>query len=171
MTDIARVLTRKRWRLHAHDKDIVVVRGGNERFVHPLMKAFIWALYLPQYPDASIEIRIGDKYKPDVVAFGENRGIYQPKEPTFWGEAGRVGKDKIFSIVKRFPDTHFCMAKWDTRLDPYVELVQEALDGVERRAPFDLIRFHDGDERFVDDGGNITIGFEDVTLVRIDGEQ
>ena len=164
---ISPVLTRKRWRLYAHEQDIVVVCGGNERFVHPLMKAYIWALYLPEYPSATIEKRIGDKYKPDVVAFAEDAGIYSVPQPIFWGEAGHVGKDKIHSIVRRFPDTHFCMTKWDKRIDSYVDMVQEALDGTTRNAPFDLIRFHDGDERFVDADGNITIGFKDVEFVRL----
>lgn len=162
------ILSRRRWKLHAHGQQIVVNYGIRERFVHPLMKAYIWALYLPDYPSASIEIRIGDKYKPDVVAFDDEPAVYAAtKQPLFWGEAGRTGKDKIHSIVKRFPNTHFAMSKWDARLEPYVELVSEALEGVAREAPFDLICFPENTVDCVDEDGNITITFDDIEWVRL----
>lgn len=162
------VLNRRRWKLHAHNQSIVVKYGIRERFVHPLMKAYIWALYLPEYPTASIEIRIGDKYKPDVIAYDTQPAVYEANpQPLFWGEAGRTGKDKIHSIVKRFPDTHFAMSKWDLRLDPYVELVTEALDGVKRTAPFDIISFPEKSKTCVDADGNITITFDDVDWIRL----
>src|SRR5690606_18131632 len=97
----SKILSRTKWMLYAHNQHIVVKRGTRERFVHPVMKALIWALYLPQYPTASIEIRIADKYKPDVVAFAPTPNIYQANpHPIFWGEAGQTGRDKIQSIVR-----------------------------------------------------------------------
>lgn len=162
------ILNRRRWKLHAHNQSIVVKYGVRERFVHPLMKAYIWALYLPDYPSASIEIRIGDKYKPDVVAYDDKPAVYEANpQPLFWGEAGRTGKDKIQSIVKRFPDTHFAMSKWNTRLEPYIDLVSEALEGVKRSAPFDIISFPEESKHCVDANGNITITFDDVSWVRL----
>ncbi len=162
------VLNRRRWKLYAHNQHIVVKYGMGERLVHPLMKAYLWALYLPDYPSASIEIRIGDKYKPDVIAFASQPAVYEVNpQPLFWGEAGRTGKDKIHSIVKRFPDTHFAMSKWDARLDPYVDLVSEALKDVTRNAPFDIISFPEATKECVDNDGNITIGFEDIDWIRL----
>lgn len=162
------VLNRRRWKLYAHNQHIVVKYGMGERLVHPLMKAYLWALYLPDYPSASIEIRIGDKYKPDVIAFASQPAVYEVNpQPLFWGEAGRTGKDKIYSIVKRFPDTHFAMSKWDARLDPYVDLVSEALKDVTRNAPFDIISFPEATKQCVDNDGNITIGFEDIDWIRL----
>ena len=153
------ILSRRRWKLYAHHQHIVVNYGMGERLVHPLMKAYLWALYLPDYPSASIEIRIGDKYKPDVIAFDTEPAVYEMNpQPLFWGEAGRTGKDKIHSIVKRFPDTHFAMSKWDARLEPYVELVSAALKDVTRNAPFDVISFPEATKECVDKDGNIIIG-------------
>lgn len=162
------VLRRRRWKLHAHGQSIVVKYGVRERFVHPLMKAYIWALYLPEYPTSSIEIRIGDKYKPDVIAYADKPAVYEVHpQPLFWGEAGRTGKGKIQSLVKRFPETHFAMSKWDLRLDSYVELVSNALKDVKRSAPFDIISFSESTKSCVDDDGNITITFDDVDWVRL----
>ena len=91
----------------------------------------------------------------------------QNPQPLFWGEAGRTSKDKIHSIVKRFPDTHFAMSKWDTGLKPYVDLVSEALADVTRNAPFDIISFPEETKQCIDKDGNITIRFDDVNWVRL----
>jgi hypothetical protein len=165
----SQILSRTKWMLYAHGQHIVVKKGSREKFVHPVMKALIWALYLPEYPTATIEIRIGDRFKPDVVAFAESPTIYQVnQQPLFWGEAGQTGRDKIQSIVRRFPDTHFAMAKWDTPLAPYVDIVADALKNVRRNAPFDLINFPVGSENTIDDDGNISITFADVEWIRLE---
>lgn len=163
----------RKWMLRAHGQRNVFVWGRRERSVHTLMKAFLWALYLPEYPHISVEVRIGDRYKPDVIAYAGQEiapaGVFTvQQDPLFWGEAGQVGRDKIDSIVSRYPDTHFAIAKWHTRLDPLEKLVRSALDGVKRTAPFDLITFApDSYTRFIDDSGNITIHHDDLTWIRL----
>ncbi len=141
---------------------VVFVKKQQEGIEHVLMKAFVWALYLPAYPDLAVEIPIGDRYKPDIVQL-DARG-----EPVFWGEAGKVGADKIASLLRRYPDTHFAMAKWAVPLAPFEAIVRDALDGRPRHAPFDLLRLPpDSAERFIAADGTITISFEDVERVRI----
>ncbi|MGB1288564.1 MAG: hypothetical protein ACPG7F_18660 [Aggregatilineales bacterium] len=162
------ILSRRRWMLKAHGQHIVVVKGTRERFVHPLMKALIWALYLPEYPGSTIEVRIGDKYKPDIVAFSEGDIHTVQDAPLFWGEAGRVGKDKIESLARRFPDTHFAIGKWNRTLYGQENIVKRALKKSRRTAPFDLIRFPAHSADFIDDDGNITITHDDVEWVRIE---
>jgi hypothetical protein len=164
------LMLRQKWTLRAHGKQIVLVKHANERSAHVLMKAFIWALYLPDYPDLLVEVRIGDRYKPDVVSFDRmvNEPLRENVKPRFWGESGRVGKQKIHSLAKRFKGTHFALAKWDTRLDPYIEIVTETIDGLGRTAPFDLIHFPaDSAERFIDQGGNIHLTHDDVLWIRL----
>lgn len=164
----------RKWMLRAHNQHNVFVWGRRERSVHTLMKAFLWALYLPDYPHISVEVRIGDRYKPDVVAYTGDEiaptGVYVVKqEPLFWGEAGEVGRDKIQAIVRRYRDTHFAIAKWETRLTPYEKIVRDALDGLKRNAPFDLLTFPaDSAERFIDEAGNITLSHADLEWLRID---
>ncbi|PEN13807.1 hypothetical protein CRI94_06990 [Longibacter salinarum] len=154
---------RRKLTLRAHGEQVVFVKNQHERIEHVWMKAFLWALYLPQYPDLSVEVKIGDKYKPDVVQMDALRG-----RPVFWGEAGQVGPDKIGSLVRRYADTHFAMAKWDTRLDPFLKIVENAVAEVDREAPFDLICFpDDAGERFIDSKGRIDIDFTDVTWTRV----
>lgn len=159
-------MLRRKWTLRAGDQQVVFVKNRNERSAHVLMKAFLWALYLPQYPDLSVEIKIGDRYKPDVVqldAWGK---------PLFWGEAGQVGVRKLESLFKRFPDTHFAVGKWNTRLAPHVQIARDALEEVTRRAPVDLLAFPaDSADRFIDDGGTIQITHAELDWIRLEPNQ
>ena len=155
---------RRKWTLRAHGEKVVFVKRSNERREHVLMKAFLWALYLPEYPDLLVEVPVGDRYKPDLVSL-DTRG-----EPRFWGEAGHVSPGKVRSLVRRYRRTHFALAKWDTELEPFVGWVEEAVERYGRRAPFDVLRFPpDAAERFVDEGGEIRVGPGDVEWVRIGG--
>jgi hypothetical protein len=158
------LLLRRKLTLRANSpvgsQKVVFVKKKQEGIEHVLMKAFLWALYLPTYPEIAVEVPIGDRYKPDLVQL-DARG-----EPVFWGEAGKVSADKTASLLRRYPDTHFALAKWATPLAPFVELVEEALDGRPRRAPFDLLRLPpDAGERFIADDGTITLGFDDVERI------
>lgn len=159
----------RKWTLRAHNQRNVFFWGPQERSVHTIMKALLWALYLPQYPQMSIEIHIGDRYKPDVVALPETPDVYSVETaPLFWGEAGQVGRDKIHALARRYRDTHFAIAKWDTALDPVVGMVRDLLDGVERHAPVDLLIFPtDSVERFIDDRGIIAVGHDHLEWIRL----
>lgn len=160
----------RKWKLSAHGQQNVFLWGAGERSVHTLMKAFIWALYLPEYGDLTVEVRAGDpRYKPDVVALPPEQDPFQVTvDPKFWGEAGQVGKAKIETLVRRYPGTHFAIAKWDTPLHAYARQVQAALKSVERQAPFDLLRFPpDSRERFIDEDGQITLTFDDFEWMRL----
>jgi len=154
-------MLRRKWTLRAHDRQIVLVKRANEQSVHVLLKAFLWALYLPSYPDLTVEIAIGDRYKPDLVAL-DSYGV-----PKFWGEAGQLGLEKIRSIVRRYRSTHFAIAKWNTALSPFREIVKKTLDGVERKSPLDLLCFPDDSiERFIDERGEIHIKHDFLEWVR-----
>ncbi len=156
------LILRRKWTLRAHGKQVVFVKRANERREHVLMKAFLWALYLPDYPDLIVEIRVGDRYKPDLVSL-DDRG-----RPRFWGEAGRVGVDKIRSLARRYRDTHLAIAKWDTRLEPFVAIVADALSGLGRSAPVDLFNFpSDSSERFLNERGHIHLTLAELDWKRL----
>jgi hypothetical protein len=151
-------MLRRKWTFRAHGKQVVFVKRSNERTTHVLMKALLWALYLPEYPDLLVEVSVGDRYKPDVVA------LDQLGQPLFWGEAGQVGVKKIRSLARRYRSTHFAVAKWDTSLELLLSTVTDALEGLDRGAPFDVINFPpESAERFINDRGYL-----DVTLDRLD---
>lgn len=156
------LMLRRKWTLRAHGKQVVFIKKVNERREHVLMKAFLWALYLPSYPDLVVEIRVGDRYKPDVVSLDEEG------QPRFWGEAGHVGMDKLHRLARRYRDTRFAIAKWDARLEPLIASVADALQGLRRSAPVDLLNFPiDSAYRFIDERGAICLTHSDLEWTQL----
>ncbi len=139
------LLLRRKITLRADERQIVLVKKKVESSEYVLMKAFLWAMYGSRYPDVLVEVSIGDRYKPDLVSLDPSG------RPVFWGEAGKVSRDKLVSLLKRFPDTHFAFAKWATRLDLLEQEVRAV--AANRRAPVDLLSFPpDSAVRFIKDG-------------------
>ncbi|MGD9036975.1 MAG: hypothetical protein PVF10_10485, partial [Syntrophobacterales bacterium] len=99
----------------------------------------------------------------DVVAVDELG------KPQFWGEAGQITVQKIRSLLRRYRATHVAIAKWETPLKPYIEIVTEALDGLKRERPVDLINFQENSvRRFIDENGRITIEHDSLNWVRLE---
>ncbi|HET6884496.1 MAG TPA: hypothetical protein VFI31_30360 [Pirellulales bacterium] len=153
---------RRKWTLRAHGRQMIFVKKPNEQTAHVVMKALVWGLYLPEYPDLSVEISLADRYKPDVVSLGDDR------RPRFWGEAGQVSPIKIRSLAKRYRATHLAIGKWATRLSPHLTMIEKATAGIERSAPIDLIIFpEDAAERFIDESGEIRLTHDDLEWRRL----
>lgn len=156
------LMLRRKWTLKAHGQQVVFVKNRNEKASHVLMKALLWALYLPTYPDLRVEMKIGDRYKPDVVS------LDVMGQPIFWAEAGQVSERKLRSLFKRYPETHFSIGKWNQRLDPHVAILERALRGVKRSAPCDLISFpEESAARFVDARGEVTVTHDELAWLRL----
>jgi hypothetical protein len=156
------LLLRRKWTLRAHGRQVVFVKRPNEHAHHVLMKALLWALYLPSYPELLVEVPVGDRYKPDVVALDAGG------QPRFWGEAGQVAEAKIYALARGYRATHPAIAKWNTRLDPLAATVRDALAQTQRTAPFDLLCFPpDSATRFVDARGAIDVSFDELDWLRI----
>ncbi len=68
-------------------------RGG-ESYEHVLMKALGYAMFAPDYPTMEIEIKVGLRYKPDLIA-RDAAGEF-----LFWGEAGSNAIRKTNWILK-----------------------------------------------------------------------
>ncbi len=81
---------------------------------------------------------------------------------------GATDKRQIESLVKRYPDTHFAIARWAANLDPLAVIVREALVKVQRAAPFDLLSFpEDSTNRFITERGQLRVSWRDVTFLRL----
>lgn len=154
---------RRKWTLRACGRRMIFVKRPHEQTSHVVMKAMLWALYMPQYGKLSIETPLADRYEPDVVCLDDNH------RPRFWGEAGQVTPAKIRSLAKRYRTTHFAVAKWATRLAPHLAIVKKAAADIARSAPIDLLVFPpDAAERFIDDTGEIQVAHDDLEWVRIE---
>lgn len=139
----APLLLRGKWTFQAHGRRLVFAKKADESEAHVLMKAFLWALFLPDYPNVRVEVPVGDRYKPDLVALDSGGN------PAFWAEAGYVGERKLRRLV-RDRGLHLVLGKWNARLDPFARMIEKAVQGIRRQAPVELIRFPpDAAERFI----------------------
>lgn len=155
-------MLRRKWTLRASGQQVVFIKKQGERAEHVIMKALLWALYLPPYPDLRVEVVIGGRYKPDVVAL-DPLGA-----PRFWGEAGQVGAEKLRRLLHRLPDTHLAIARWGVRLEPLAATVGTLLHERPRRAPVDLLALPtDSVACFITDDGTITITHADIEWYRL----
>ena len=74
-----------------------------ESYEHVLLKALGYALFVGEYPGLEIELAVGLRYKPDLVALAAG-GAGPAAEPgarfPFWGECGMVTMRKVAWLLK-----------------------------------------------------------------------
>ncbi len=102
-----------------------------------IQKALLWTLYLPRYPALRVEqaLPFPSRFKPDLYALdATGRGV------TFWGECGVTSREKLGRLLHDYPATHFVFSKWNVSLHHFAALIENALTGVQRQAPVELVR-------------------------------
>jgi hypothetical protein len=152
---------RRKYTFRSGNRKLILIKKPMESDRHVTMKALIWALYLPEYPQLQVEVPIGDRYKPDLVQMGASG-------PSFWAEAGSVGAQKLRRILKQFPQTHLSLSVWGQSVRPMIARVRGHRRGMQRSAPIDVIGFpEDAGSRFIGDGGSIRIDPANVDWRRI----
>lgn len=152
---------RRKWTFRAHGQQMVVVKNVLEKSSHVFQKAFIWGLYLPLYPSLTVELKLDMRYKPDVVALDQSTN-----SPLFWGEAGQVGVEKLSRLFRRFPGTHFAVAKWG-RAGDWKKILDDLVKPLRRQAPVDFLVFpEDSVEKWVGRGGELELQLGDVLQAR-----
>jgi hypothetical protein len=140
---------------------MVFIKKALEGDTRVLAKVLLWALFLPNYPELSVEFRIGNRYKPDLVQLDDHG------TPAFWGEAGKVGARKIRTLVRRFRSTHLVFAKWNMNLLPLQKIIQKEIQFTLRKEPGELISFPpDSEQRFIHADKTIQISLKDVQIMR-----
>jgi hypothetical protein len=65
-----------------------------ESYEHVLMKALGYAMFVREFPSLEIERRVGLRYKPDLVAQGDDGRLL------FWGECGANSVRKTVWLLK-----------------------------------------------------------------------
>jgi hypothetical protein len=99
-----------------------------ESYGHVLLKALGYALFVEEYPRLEIELRVGLRYKPDLVARGEGEGA-GARFP-FWGECGMVSMRKVAWLLKHGGVGTLALFKIDCGAGAFV---RELRDSVEPR--------------------------------------
>ncbi|MBD3378957.1 MAG: hypothetical protein GF408_00650 [Candidatus Omnitrophica bacterium] len=135
---------RKKLTFRTGGKKIVLVKKSNETFEHVAAKAVGYAMYLPVYPQVKIEVKIGERYKPDLVALN-GRG-----EPVFWAECCMVGKTKIEKILNKHPSAHFAFIRVTEHVDQFADLVSSLRERTRHKGKLDIIRLKPPVTRYFD---------------------
>jgi hypothetical protein len=156
---------RRKLTVRAHGRSLVLIKHPMESAEHVLQKALLWALYLPHYPDLRVEVPLlnPSRYKPDLLALDAQH------HPIFWGECGEVSIAKLRFVLDRYPRTHIVFSKWDTRLDPFADLIEQALPVNRRSAPVELISFPATATAAIAADGTISLHRDDIEIRRWEG--
>ena len=152
---------RRKLTVRAHGRTLVLVKRAEESGEHVVQKALLWLRYLPRYPELRVEqhLPFPSRYKPDLYALDATGG-----RPAFWGECGVVSAEKLRTLLRAQPDCHFAFSKWATRLDLFAALVDDALAGVRRRAPVEIIGFPADADAWLDSANGRVPGAPDDAL-------
>ena len=101
-----------------------------ETYGHVLMKALGYAMFAGEYPNLEIELPVGLRYKPDLVApaVGEDG---RPAPPgarfRFWGECGLVTVRKVAWLLKHGDIERLVLFKIDCGVAPLVREMRDAV--------------------------------------------
>jgi hypothetical protein len=107
-----------------------------ESYEHVLMKALAYAMFVPLYPGLEIERRVGLRYKPDLVAQGEDGRFL------FWGECGANSVRKSAWLLKHAPVERLVLFKMEGGVAQLAEQLRSAIAArYLRPGRFSLINF------------------------------
>ncbi|HEX8559303.1 MAG TPA: hypothetical protein VF668_14450 [Pyrinomonadaceae bacterium] len=103
-----------------------------ESYGHVLMKALGFAMFAREHPNLEVELPVGLRYKPDLVALNDAGGG-PPRAGArflFWGECGAVSMRKVAWLLKHGDTERLVLFKIDCGVTAYT---RELRDSVEPR--------------------------------------
>ena len=110
-------------------------RNG-ESYEHILMKALGYAMFVGEFPTLEIEIKVGLRYKPDLIARNAAGDFL------FWGEAGANSIRKTVWLLKHTHTKKLVLFKIGRNVTSLIEQLREEIPAKYRPAKrFLLINF------------------------------
>ena len=100
-----------------------------ESFGHVLMKALGFAMFARDYPSLEIELPVGLRYKPDLVALNGPDGG-RPRAGArflFWGECGMVSMRKVAWLLKHGDAERLVLFKTGCGVVPYTRELRDSV--------------------------------------------
>lgn len=98
-----------------------------ESYQHVLLKALGYAMFVGEYPDLQIELSVGLRYKPDLVALSDERRA--GRRFAFWGECGTVSVRKVNWLLKHGDLDRLVIFKLDAAAAPFLKELRASIDG------------------------------------------
>lgn len=92
-----------------------------ESYGHILMKALGYAMFIGAYPHLEIEVRVGLRYKPDLIARRSGKSF------AFWGECGANSLRKTGWILKHTRTEKLALFKINHNVNQLIEQLREEI--------------------------------------------
>ena len=109
---------------------VFTVRGGEklrlwqasgESYEHVLMKALAYAMFCGQYPRLQVEVKVGLRYKPDLISVEEG-GEFE-----LWVECGMVSITKTAWLMKHTTARKVVIFKIDINASQFTAQLRSAI--------------------------------------------
>jgi hypothetical protein len=123
-------------------KRVRLWQRAGESYAHVLMKALGCAMFAAEYPHLEIELKVGLRYKPDLIDDG---GDFD-----FWGECGANSLRKTAWILKHTRTRKLVLFKIGINAEPLVKQLRAEIP-VKYRAGGKLVLIN-----FISDIANLT---------------
>lgn len=92
-----------------------------ESYEHILMKALGYAMFVGEYPNLEIEMRVGLRYKPDLIALDEENNF------SFWGECGQNSIRKTHWILKHTRTKEMVLFKISANIEQLIKQIRQEI--------------------------------------------
>jgi hypothetical protein len=92
-----------------------------ESYEHVLMKALGFAMFSPKYPTFEIEVKVGLRYKPDLIARNAAGDFL------FWGECGANSLRKTNWLLKHTRTEKLTLFKIGQNLEQFTKQLREEI--------------------------------------------
>jgi hypothetical protein len=101
-----------------------------EGYGHVLLKALGYAMFVGEYPNLQIELRVGLRYKPDLVARNEAGGARRGTGARFlfWGECGLVTMRKVAWLLKHGDIERLALFKLGVSIEALARELRETVE-------------------------------------------
>ena len=98
-------------------------QNNGESYEHVLMKALGFAMFIGQYPSLQVEVKVGLRYKPDLVSRAADGSF------DFWGECGINSIRKTNWILKHAGARSLVLFKIGQNSEQLVHQLRAAIPG------------------------------------------
>lgn len=105
-----------------------------ESYEHVLLKALGYAMFVGEFPSLEVELAVGLRYKPDLVALAgspggaDAGGVGRGARFLFWGECGMVTMRKVAWLLKHAGVERLALFKIDCGVAPLLKELRASVD-------------------------------------------
>jgi hypothetical protein len=109
-------------------KRVRLWQRAGESYAHVLMKALGYAMFIGKYPHLEIEMKVGLRYKPDLIAIDDGGDF------DFWGECGANSLRKTAWILKHTRARKLVLFKIGINAEPLIKQLRAEIPAKYRAA-------------------------------------